>query len=610
MKKTQLTHFFKSTFSKTSTPAPIANIAGEVLSSALNKLKHFLVFGLLTALSLNALSADKPQPFNKAAYLDLSKPYTYNWNNPQSYTKKDNQATILLKEVAGTVRNALGSTNSDNAEQLGAKVTTGVSSQLKNKAINKTEGFINNKANKFLNRLGAGRSEVSIGGLSSKKLSYSIKTIQPLSELNANSKDLTFLQGGITSGKSDDSRRTTINLGVGHRLLIEDDMAIAGVNLFTDYETQSKHKRLSLGLEYQRSNFSANINKYHPLSDKKTVNGVEEALAGYDVKLSGQAPYLPWAKIKGTYYHWDAKAGANIKGNILGVEIELTPSVSFELGQENNNTMNATSYGRLTVKLPLGDKQKITNFKISDKVFKASSKVDLGEFAWVERTNKIMIEKENSAGGISAGGISAFTGGLFRGLTYALVTSPNTGRVWLDRNLGATQVATSGTDSAAYGDLYQWGRATDGHESRTSGTTTTMATTITPGTNTFVTTNATPYDWTTADSTGSSRTSAWINAGTNDICPAGFSVPTEAELTADTTKITNSATAFSSFLKIPGAGYRYRANGALNTISTIASLWSRSAGGTDGRHFFVDSGNAHFDSDDRAKGSSVRCIMD
>jgi hypothetical protein len=33
-----------------------------------------------------------------------------------------------------------------------------------------------------------GRSEVSIGGLSSKKLNYSIKTIQPISELDANSK--------------------------------------------------------------------------------------------------------------------------------------------------------------------------------------------------------------------------------------------------------------------------------------------------------------------------------------------------------------------------------------------------------------------------------------
>jgi hypothetical protein len=39
----------------------------------------------------------------------------------------------------------------------------------------------------------------------------------------------------------------------------------------------------------------------------------------------------------------------------LGVAIELTPSVSFEFGQENNNTMDAKSYGKLTVKLPLGN---------------------------------------------------------------------------------------------------------------------------------------------------------------------------------------------------------------------------------------------------------------
>jgi hypothetical protein len=49
----------------------------------------------------------------------------------------------------------------------------------KNQAINKTEGFVNNKANTFLNAFGAGRSEVSIGGLSSKKLNYSLRTIQP-----------------------------------------------------------------------------------------------------------------------------------------------------------------------------------------------------------------------------------------------------------------------------------------------------------------------------------------------------------------------------------------------------------------------------------------------
>ena len=236
MANTQLTHFFKNTFSKTST----------------------LALSFLITFSFSAFAAESPQPFNKEAYLDLGKPYTHNWNNSQLTTKKDNQATTLLKEVAGTTRAALGSTNSGNTNQLGKKVAT----DIKNKAINKTEGFVNNKVNTFLNIFGAGRSEVSIGGLSSKKLNYSLRTIQPISELDANSKALTFIQASIASGKSIDSRRITVNLGVGHRLLVENDMAIAGINVFTDYESKSKHKSISLGLEYQRANFSANINKY------------------------------------------------------------------------------------------------------------------------------------------------------------------------------------------------------------------------------------------------------------------------------------------------------------------------------------------------------------
>jgi hypothetical protein len=37
------------------------------------------------------------------------------------------------------------------------------------------------------------------------------------------------------------------------------------------------------------------------------------------------------------------------------------------------------------------------------------------------------------------------------------VTNPATGKIWMDRNLGATQVATSSTDANSFGDLYQWG---------------------------------------------------------------------------------------------------------------------------------------------------------
>jgi len=57
---------------------------------------------------------------------------------------------------------------------------------------------------------------------------------------------------------------------------------------------------------------------------------------------------------------------------------------------------------------------------------------------------------------------------LLHGVTYGTVTSPYTGRVWLDGNLGASQVCTAYNDSTCYGDYYQWGRGTDGHEKITN----------------------------------------------------------------------------------------------------------------------------------------------
>ena len=58
------------------------------------------------------------------------------------------------------------------------------------------------------------------------------------------------------------------------------------------------------------------------------------------------------------------------------------------------------------------------------------------------------------------------------GNEYLTVTSPDTGKIWLDRNLGASQVCTSSTDSSCYGNLYQWGRNDDGHESSSTTTVT------------------------------------------------------------------------------------------------------------------------------------------
>jgi uncharacterized protein (TIGR02145 family) len=498
------------------------------------------------------------------------------------------QLSVLLLLALPFGANAL------DASQAGEQI----SSKVINKAVSETEGFINTQANKLANSFGNGNTEISISNIESGNPSYSIKTIQPLTTPNPDDKELVFIQGSVASDQNTaDTRRSTINLGVGKRILVEDNKAIIGANAFVDYETSSKHKRASLGLEYKRSNFSAGANKYWGLSDKATINGaVEEPLNGYDIRLSGQAPYAPWATIKGTHYYWDETVGDDITGNVLGIQIELSPSTSFEIGSESSNTMDRASYGKLVIKLPFDNTGKLTNFAFDSTPFRADADMDLALLEMVERSNNIRTN-------------AAFSGGLFNGLTYQLVTSPDTGRVWLDRNLGATQVATSSTDSAAYGDLYQWGRNDDGHESRTSATTATLATTITPGTNTFITSAS---DWSSADTDGSSRTSAWTNGGANDICPVGFSVPTEAEITADTisattTDITNTATAFSSFLKIPKAGYRSM-YGARSTYG--AYLWSRSADGTDGRSLNVSSSDAFFISTVRAYGYSVRCIKD
>jgi hypothetical protein len=285
------------------------------------------------------------------------------------------------------------------------------------------------------------------------------------------------------------------------------------------------------------------------------------------------------------------------------VDIELTPSVSFELGQENNNTMDATSYGKLTVKLPLGNKQKFTNFAIASKAFKDSSKMDLGELAWVERNNKI----KNSTI-------------LFYGLTYSLVTSPKSGRVWLDRNLGARQVCTSSTDADCYGDYYQWGRAKDGHESSTSDTTKTRASSITtPAPNKFIINQQRgpiPPDWAKdgIDKSGMLRVAAWKDGGVNDICPAGFSVPSINELKEDTVdfSVTNTATAFSSFLKLPAAGSRNGYSGGLNDRGSKTFLWMRVnvSAAADSDAMVVTSTGGAITNKSRTKGGSIRCIKD
>jgi len=83
----------------------------------------------------------------------------------------------------------------------------------------------------------------------------------------------------------------------------------------------------------------------------------------------------------------------------------------------------------------------------------------------------------------------------YNGESVTYNTISRGGKCWLDRNLGATAVCTSSTHAACYGDLFQWGRAADGHQIRTSGTTSTRSSSDNPGHSNFITHTSSPYDW-------------------------------------------------------------------------------------------------------------------
>ena len=181
----------------------------------------------------------------------------------------------------------------------------------------------------------------------------------------------------------------------------------------------------------------------------------------------------------------------------------------------------------------------------------------------------------------------------------------STGKSWMDRNLGASQVATNSTDVYSYGDLYQWGRGSDGHQYRTSATTFTLSSSNQPGHGDFILNSS---DWRSPE-----NTNLWQGVnGVNNPCPSLYRLPTETELDAERASwiSQDAAGAFASPLKLPMAGYRDLGDGSLTSVGSYGSYWSSTFSGTDSRSFDFTSFTAIWYTSNRAYGLSVRCLKD
>ena len=206
------------------------------------------------------------------------------------------------------------------------------------------------------------------------------------------------------------------------------------------------------------------------------------------------------------------------------------------------------------------------------------------------------------------------------------------GRIWMDRNLGARRVATDINDVLSYGNHYQWGRPSDGHEisvwngaTLNSGrgfydatATGALSATTTPGHPNFILNNGGNYDWlaTQADP------DRWATANQGP-CPAGYHVPTDAQWATAvafdggaatnggaTVGWDNNTETYESALKLPSAGHRVRFNGLLYNQGTHGYYWSSTVSGTIARYLVFNSTAATTYNSHRASGFTVRCLRD
>ena len=192
-------------------------------------------------------------------------------------------------------------------------------------------------------------------------------------------------------------------------------------------------------------------------------------------------------------------------------------------------------------------------------------------------------------------------------------------QTWMDRNLGARQVADAINDVFSYGNYYQWGRPADGHEITVwNGTTktagrgladviATLAADANPSYANFITSSS---DWLATPATSGTAT-LWATANQGP-CPANYHVPSLAEWnTADaTTGWDNSTDTYDSALKLPSSGFRSRSNGTLYNQGTSGDCWSSSVSGTGASGLYFSSTVASTYNDHRAYGFTVRCLKD
>ena len=280
------------------------------------------------------------------------------------------------------------------AHNATAETGSEVVSSLKSKAINATESHIEAASRSWLDQI-FDKAELDVE-FSNGKPEFELGVLKAYDGNNANS----FLFNQI--GLNGYDQRTTLNLGLGYRVLNANNTWMGGTNFFYDHEFPNDHKRTSVGVELISSAMQLRANKYNGvtgfITDRSGTDS--KALDGNDVSFKMALPYLPGAFFEYSKYKWEAVEDAkDAEGKEYSLGGNLSDNLSFNFVRTDYDDASKNDINRVQLTYSWhfgGVSNKPTLFEITNKAYQLR-KLTTQKYDLVKRENRIIKQKKFGA---------------------------------------------------------------------------------------------------------------------------------------------------------------------------------------------------------------------
>jgi adhesin/invasin len=280
---------------------------------------------------------------------------------------------------------------------VNAETASEVVNSLKNKAVDATESFIESVGLNGLNSI-FDKAEFTVGFKGEPE--FELGALKAYDENNPNA----FLFNQIGINRYD--KRTTLNLGIGYRMLNTDQTWMGGVNAFYDHEFPNNHKRSGAGVELISSALQLRANRYNGITDFITDrSGTDsKALDGNDASLKVALPYMPGAFLGYTRYRWKGVDGAtDSKGKKYSLGANLSDNLYVNIIRTNYDEASLKDKNRINISYERNfgtESKRPILFQTTDTAYQLT-KLTTQKYDLVKRENRIAKQKKFSA---SAGG--------------------------------------------------------------------------------------------------------------------------------------------------------------------------------------------------------------